>query len=242
MSAALAPQDRAAKDRADLDAALALIREHAPTAVTAGLETSDQQAGYGFVLLSVRDAEGREVDLPDAIDDRVSDLICDLNWDGVVGENRQGYATLDLPPAVPSAVPPVLHCPTGPTRTDGQPHTVIGCGSTNLAGPDDEGLYDCLDCGIFFDPTQEDDDTRGTRATATEPAPPLVNADGTSGCCNATLEITREVCDTLAYTAEDFEDGVLSVSFRKSFDGDGGDYSVSCTRCGKGIDVEVEER
>lgn len=32
---------------------------------------------------------------------------------------------------------------------------MTGCGSTNVAGPDDDGIYDCLDCGVFFDPTQE---------------------------------------------------------------------------------------
>ena len=32
---------------------------------------------------------------------------------------------------------------------------IIGCGSPNLDGPDDEGLIDCLDCGIWFDPLRE---------------------------------------------------------------------------------------
>jgi len=27
---------------------------------------------------------------------------------------------------------------------------LVGCGSINVAGPDAEGLYDCLDCGLFF--------------------------------------------------------------------------------------------
>jgi hypothetical protein len=26
----------------------------------------------------------------------------------------------------------------------------VGCGSAKLTGPDDEGLYDCCDCGLFF--------------------------------------------------------------------------------------------
>lgn len=25
-----------------------------------------------------------------------------------------------------------------------------GCGSYNVTAPDDEGLYDCLDCGLWF--------------------------------------------------------------------------------------------
>lgn len=46
-------------------------------------------------------------------------------------------------------------CPTTRVQTDGSPHTIIGCGSTNVSGPDDEGLYDCLDCGIWFNPADE---------------------------------------------------------------------------------------
>lgn len=39
-----------------------------------------------------------------------------------------------------------LRCPdTGRYGSD-----LIGCGSANVAGPDDEGLYDCCDCGLFF--------------------------------------------------------------------------------------------
>ena len=49
----------------------------------------------------------------------------------------------------------LVTCPTAPTQPDGAPHTIIGCGSTNVEGPDDEGLYDCLDCGIWFNPTKE---------------------------------------------------------------------------------------
>jgi hypothetical protein len=49
----------------------------------------------------------------------------------------------------------VITCPIARSKPDGAPRTIIGCGSTNVVGPDDEGLYDCLDCGIFFDPHQE---------------------------------------------------------------------------------------
>jgi hypothetical protein len=48
-----------------------------------------------------------------------------------------------------------LRCPTTPHDAHGNPHTVIGCGSTNTTEPDDEGLVDCGDCGIWFDPTRE---------------------------------------------------------------------------------------
>jgi hypothetical protein len=46
-------------------------------------------------------------------------------------------------------------CPTNPAQPNGEPHTIIGCGSTDVAGPDEEGLYDCRSCGIWFDPKQE---------------------------------------------------------------------------------------
>lgn len=39
-----------------------------------------------------------------------------------------------------------LRCPPAP-RFAGD---LAGCGSTNLVGPDDEGIYDCLDCGLWF--------------------------------------------------------------------------------------------
>lgn len=34
--------------------------------------------------------------------------------------------------------------------TGRHPSDLIGCGSGNVTGPDAEGLYDCLDCGLFF--------------------------------------------------------------------------------------------
>lgn len=40
-----------------------------------------------------------------------------------------------------------LRCPTE-ARWEGD---LVGCGSTDLTGPDDEGMYDCLECGLFFE-------------------------------------------------------------------------------------------
>lgn len=40
-----------------------------------------------------------------------------------------------------------LRCPTV-ARWDGD---LVGCGSTNLTEADDEGLFDCIDCGLFFE-------------------------------------------------------------------------------------------
>lgn len=54
------------------------------------------------------------------------------------------------------AVEPIT-CPTSTAQPNGSTHTIVGCGSTNVSGPDDEGLYDCLDCGIWFDPALEEE-------------------------------------------------------------------------------------
>ena len=42
----------------------------------------------------------------------------------------------------------LLRCPTTRRHDD----DVIGCGSTNLSQPDDEGIVDCNDCGMWFNP------------------------------------------------------------------------------------------
>lgn len=42
--------------------------------------------------------------------------------------------------------------PTSSFREPGEQHTTIGCGSTNGAGPDSDGNYDCAECGMWFRP------------------------------------------------------------------------------------------
>ena len=46
----------------------------------------------------------------------------------------------------------VVTCPTSRFQDTGERHTIIGCGSTNVAGPDSDGVYDCGDCGMWFLP------------------------------------------------------------------------------------------
>lgn len=41
-------------------------------------------------------------------------------------------------------------CPTAPQTPEGEPHTIIGCGSVFEAEPDDEGIIDCPHCGLWF--------------------------------------------------------------------------------------------
>ncbi len=51
-----------------------------------------------------------------------------------------------------------VHCPP----PDG--HEIEGCGSANVTGPDNEGLYDCDDCGIWFDQENADAATKKAKA------------------------------------------------------------------------------
>ena len=55
------------------------------------------------------------------------------------------------------AMTPVsARCPQGKFRPDGTEHTIEGCGSTNVFRDlSEESLYECLDCGLSFDPQQE---------------------------------------------------------------------------------------
>jgi Zn finger protein HypA/HybF involved in hydrogenase expression len=62
-----------------------------------------------------------------------------------------------------------LQCPTV-ARWEGD---LVGCGSANLTEQDDEGLFDCLDCGLFF-----------THDAALE----------SSLCCPAKLSNERRIC------------------------------------------------
>jgi hypothetical protein len=41
---------------------------------------------------------------------------------------------------------PQLRCPTN-LRFEGD---LVGCGSTNIVGPDEEELFDCCECGLWF--------------------------------------------------------------------------------------------
>jgi hypothetical protein len=48
-----------------------------------------------------------------------------------------------------------ITCPTIGIQPDGTPHTVTGCGARIPDIRDHEGLVDCPNCGMFFDPDQE---------------------------------------------------------------------------------------
>lgn len=40
----------------------------------------------------------------------------------------------------------MIRCPDTARYTE----DLVGCGSFNVSGPDNEGIYDCHDCGLFF--------------------------------------------------------------------------------------------
>jgi hypothetical protein len=87
-------------DREDFTSALRIVRERFPSAVSIDLATSDQ--GYnGFTLRDVTliggvSLEATDQNRFDALSDELSDQLSSLGWDGVVGEDSHGYATVAL--------------------------------------------------------------------------------------------------------------------------------------------------
>ena len=59
---------------------------------------------------------------------------------------RVSMSTADILSFKPVKVTPWVCCPVE-SRFEGD---VCGCGSANVQGPDVEGVYDCLACGMFF--------------------------------------------------------------------------------------------
>lgn len=49
----------------------------------------------------------------------------------------------------------MVRCPTGATASDGTAHTILGCGALIPDVRDEEGLVDCSECGIWFNPDEE---------------------------------------------------------------------------------------
>ena len=111
--------------------------------------------------------------LVDGAPDNWIGLICDENGDEALAMqpllNRYGLSYIrfvaeiivDLrnrmvsqgstPGGARTVEPPTRHvCPKGETGNE-----IQGCGGTNTSDPDDEGLVDCYDCGIWFDPKRE---------------------------------------------------------------------------------------
>lgn len=48
-----------------------------------------------------------------------------------------------------------IKCPDSVKRPGGTQHTIVGCGAQIPDIRDHEGIVDCPECGIFFNPDQE---------------------------------------------------------------------------------------
>jgi hypothetical protein len=84
------------QDAIDLTAALALIRAAHPAVVTAHFTTTDQHDGYGFFISVLALADGTQSAPGPELAERVDDLVCDIDWGGVMGEDEHGYAAVPV--------------------------------------------------------------------------------------------------------------------------------------------------
>jgi len=73
-----------------------VVREALPSAGLIRVETSDQQTGYGFFLIAVSTADGRPLHVCDDLFAQASDILADVEWGAVIGEDAHGYATLRI--------------------------------------------------------------------------------------------------------------------------------------------------
>jgi hypothetical protein len=83
-------------DRVSLNVALTIIRAAHPTATKAVFETSDQNVGYGFWLLDVWLPDLSSAEMSPKLTDDVNDLLVDVDWDDVMGEDGHGFAVVEL--------------------------------------------------------------------------------------------------------------------------------------------------
>lgn len=111
--------------RDNLQEALDEIRDNIPNSAYALLTTSDQNDGYGFILDDVVLTDGRRYSDVDAehlrtVQDDLYENLCDLDWNGVVGEDDHGDARIALAPAVELVVTGPAALPDGSDpRMDG---------------------------------------------------------------------------------------------------------------------------
>ncbi|GLY20023.1 hypothetical protein Kisp01_70370 [Kineosporia sp. NBRC 101677] len=95
------------RDKHSLQQALTLIRSRVPSAVTAHIETSDQDL-YGFRLRNLYDENGRSLletrsePEQDRLHEDLRDHLVDLAWDSAVGEDPHGNAFLTVQTEQPS--------------------------------------------------------------------------------------------------------------------------------------------
>lgn len=116
----------------------------------------------GTNIAAATDTDRRS--LAEAEADQHLDQVSAIGEDDTAGWHWETDGTwLRKPEQVMAGVGPVgaaldnaVRCPTVPNMPNGEPHSVVGCGSSNVSEPDDEGLYDCGDCGIWFAGNDQD--------------------------------------------------------------------------------------
>lgn len=88
-------RSKAEIDQDDLDAACSMVLDEYPEAASLRLQTSDQSR-YGFTVVQVKDGDNYEIDESREDWGEVQEHLMNLDWDGVVGEDKHGYAAVDL--------------------------------------------------------------------------------------------------------------------------------------------------
>ena len=82
------------RDARNLRDAMELIAVRVPDAISVELETSDQNE-YGFVVHDVltggQPLSKTDPDLLLQLQDETWDSLCNISWDGVVGESPEGW-------------------------------------------------------------------------------------------------------------------------------------------------------
>ena len=113
-------------------------------------------AAYEVTFIAIVEADSPE----DAVEEAKANYIPRDDFEA------SSVTNLDEEPSVPSTprrkpsrpterVTVPLACPTHPSDVRDEDAAVTGCGSTDLVGPDREGLVDCCGCGIWFHPETE---------------------------------------------------------------------------------------
>jgi len=119
--------DQQTKQRTQAETLAALkasVRRTVPNALSIDVGSTDQHTGYGFWLSEVHTDGGgllsvTDPKLLDQLTDDAFAYLADLDWDGVVGEDAQGYATIPLLREVPAGTRVIYAAQSGVFQYDG---------------------------------------------------------------------------------------------------------------------------
>jgi hypothetical protein len=106
-------------------------------------------------------------------------------------------------------------------------------------GPQSAGSANYVDLGFIIP------DGGAPRREDSPDAPDVILVDGTplSVCHKAPLEVERSVHDIVAFNVEGFDETTnsLQVRYGKVYEGEGDEFSVTCSQCGAFQDITVVE-